>query len=142
MSFAPSEMTVAGFNRLWSKNQDNNPYSDTLKNQKSFKRTTSVPKRLVVCCDGTWFASDKGTQNLPSNVARIARIIAKEDDCDGQTVPQIVFYQSGVGTGNLTWVDKRVQGKYFLCNMLILISFTLIRWENDQVLSATASTKT
>jgi uncharacterized protein (DUF2235 family) len=79
-------------------------------------KTTTIPKRLVVCCDGTWFASDKGTQNLPSNVARIGRLIATEGTSQtnepGKTVrvPQIVYYQSGVGTGNLTWLDKRIQG--------------------------------
>lgn len=81
---------------------------------------TQHKKRLIVCCDGTWFAADKGDMNLPSNVARIGRLIAKEGigmtDIDGEEprmvhVPQIVYYQSGVGTGSLTWVDKRMQGQ-------------------------------
>lgn len=76
---------------------------------------TKIQKRLIVCCDGTWFASDKGTKNLPSNVARMGRLIANEGDGTkaGQPVrvPQIVYYQSGVGTGDLTWLDKRIQGK-------------------------------
>lgn len=83
-------------------------------------KTTTIQKRLIVCCDGTWFASDKGTQNLPSNVARIGRLIAAEGTAwtnesgkqvETVRVPQIVYYQSGVGTGNLTWLDKRVQGE-------------------------------
>lgn len=103
--------------------------SDTVSTQRRFRpsfeeidpksMTTTIQKRLIVCCDGTWFASDKGTKNLPSNVARIGRLIANEGL--GETnfvglppktvkVPQIVYYQSGVGTGDLTWVDKRVQG--------------------------------
>ncbi|KAK6527608.1 hypothetical protein TWF694_004592 [Orbilia ellipsospora] len=99
---------------------------------------TDVPKRLIVCCDGTWFAADKGADNLPSNVARIGRLVATEglgitkvqnQQSKIVKVPQIVYYQSGVGTGNLTWVDKRVQGAFgasldenvctaynFLCN--------------------------
>ena len=104
--------------------------SDSASSQKKFnsrlkqidpnEMTTVVRKRLVVCCDGTWFASDKGGKNLPSNVARIGRLIASEGSGEtfstGQPskivqVPQIVYYQSGVGTGDLTWVDKRVQGK-------------------------------
>jgi uncharacterized protein (DUF2235 family) len=85
-------------------------------------RTTTIQKRLIVCCDGTWFASDKGTQNLPSNVARIGRLIANEGEAVTNVtnkkaeivrVPQIVYYQSGVGTGNLTWVDKTIQGKCY-----------------------------
>jgi uncharacterized protein (DUF2235 family) len=83
------------------------------------ERTTEIRKRLIVCCDGTWFASDKGAKNLPSNVARIGRLVANEGEAivieNGKgvlkKVPQIVYYQSGVGTGNLTFVDKRVQGK-------------------------------
>jgi len=85
--------------------------------------TTIVRKRLIVCCDGTWFASDKGGKNLPSNVARIGRLIASEGSGEtnstGQPpkivqVPQIIYYQSGVGTGDLTWVDKRVQGEWYI----------------------------
>lgn len=72
---------------------------------------TTIPKRLIVCCDGTWYASDKGADNLPSNVALISRTVAKEGTSkDGKRVPQVVYYQSGVGTGNLGWVDKRWQG--------------------------------
>ena len=35
---------------------------------------------MIVCCDGTWFASDKGAKNLPSNVARIGRLVANEGE--------------------------------------------------------------
>ncbi|KAF3913418.1 hypothetical protein ABW20_dc0109748 [Dactylellina cionopaga] len=99
---------------------------------------TEVPKRLIICCDGTWFAADKGIDNLPSNAAKIGRFVAAEGlgitKVKGQTskivkVPQIVYYQSGVGAGNSTWVNKRVQGAFgisldenvctaynFLCN--------------------------
>ena len=50
-------------------------------------------KRLVVCCDGTWNDSDEGTGY--TNVARLAWAIKP---VDAKGVPQIVFYQSGVGT--------------------------------------------
>ncbi|KAF3917635.1 hypothetical protein AA313_de0206624 [Arthrobotrys entomopaga] len=97
-------------------------------------RRTDLHKRLIVCCDGTWFAADKGADNLPSNVARIGRLVATEGLGVTQKskivkVPQIVYYQSGVGTGNLTWFDKRYQAAFghsldenvctaynFLCN--------------------------
>ncbi|KAF3936131.1 hypothetical protein ABW19_dt0200536 [Dactylella cylindrospora] len=68
----------------------------------------------------------------------MSRLIAREGygetDIHGEdpvpvSVPQVVYYQSGVGTGNLSWVDKRVQGAFgssldenvctaynFLCN--------------------------
>ncbi|KAK3072975.1 hypothetical protein LTR53_005835 [Teratosphaeriaceae sp. CCFEE 6253] len=65
-----------------------------------------LPKKLIICCDGTWMDSDNGwvpgkwgqpghLQN-PSNITRIARAIRPEDD---HHHPQIVYYQAGVGTG-------------------------------------------
>jgi len=53
-------------------------------------------KRLVVCCDGTWNDSDNGTGY--TNVSRLAWAIQPIDTRDGKDIPQIVFYQSGVGT--------------------------------------------
>ncbi|KAK5727777.1 hypothetical protein LTR17_012435 [Elasticomyces elasticus] len=65
-----------------------------------------LPKKLIICCDGTWMDSDNGwipgkwgqpghLQN-PSNITRIARAIRPEDD---HHHPQIVYYQAGLGTG-------------------------------------------
>lgn len=77
----------------------------------------SLPKRIVICCDGTWYAVDKGVDNLPSNVARLSRALKKVGEVSygedkGQKRAQIVYYQSGVGTGNLTWLDKSWQGMF------------------------------
>jgi len=55
-----------------------------------------MTKRLVVCCDGTWNDSDDG--NDFTNVSRLAWAIAPSDARNGD-IPQIVYYQSGVGTG-------------------------------------------
>lgn len=63
-------------------------------------------KRLVICCDGTWNRADrveKDGQPCVTNVVKVAVRVAKRD---GAT-PQIVYYDQGVGTGNL--VD-RIQG--------------------------------
>jgi uncharacterized protein (DUF2235 family) len=49
-------------------------------------------KRLVVCCDGTWQSLDN---RYPTNVLKIAQAITQSD---GDGVPQVVFYDSGVGT--------------------------------------------
>ncbi|KAK3671028.1 hypothetical protein LTR78_009146 [Recurvomyces mirabilis] len=65
-----------------------------------------LPKKLIICCDGTWMDSDNGwvpgkwgqpghLQN-PTNVTRLARAIKSEDD---HHHPQIVYYQAGIGTG-------------------------------------------
>jgi uncharacterized protein (DUF2235 family) len=55
-------------------------------------------KRLVVCCDGTWNRADQASNGrpCPTNVVKLAYRIAKRDG----GVPQIVFYDQGVGTGN------------------------------------------
>ncbi|KAF9534213.1 hypothetical protein CPB83DRAFT_322884 [Crepidotus variabilis] len=71
-------------------------------------------KRLIVLCDGTGQASDTGGNHVPTNVTRFARALAPSfryvdsGDADGnlahpeegrwKEVPQIVLYQSGVGT--------------------------------------------
>lgn len=58
-------------------------------------------KRLIVCCDGTWQASDKTYGITPSNIAKLSRMIDREDRDpeDDRVIPQVVYYQSGVGTG-------------------------------------------
>lgn len=58
-----------------------------------------APKRIIICCDGTWQSAVSGEKNIPSNVTRIARNIKKTDvDQDGKEWQQIVWYDSGVGT--------------------------------------------
>lgn len=66
----------------------------------------NLPKKLIVCCDGTWMDADSGWvkgknghsgyPQTPSNVTRIARAMKDQDDAHHQ---QIVYYQSGIGTG-------------------------------------------
>src|SRR5436190_11737119 len=51
-----------------------------------------MPKRLVVCCDGTWNRPD---QVAPTNVAKLTVGVAREDD---RGRAQLVHYQAGVGT--------------------------------------------
>ena len=77
-------------------------------------------KRLIVCCDGTW-------QSLscpyPTNVVKIAQVIKPSAN---DSIPQIVYYQEGLGTGDefdkitggaFGWgIDKDIQDAYrFLC---------------------------
>ncbi|KAI9741145.1 MAG: hypothetical protein M1834_002858 [Cirrosporium novae-zelandiae] len=56
-------------------------------------------KRLILTCDGTWLNTDNGIENgqllNPSNVARIGWAI-KDESSDG--IPQLVYYQAGVGS--------------------------------------------
>ncbi|KAI0553025.1 peptidoglycan binding domain-containing protein [Xylaria curta] len=70
-----------------------------------------IKKRLIVCCDGTFFGVDKGDDQYSSNVARLCRTISKVGiTTEGEKVPQVVYYQSGVGTGSLTVINKTRQG--------------------------------
>jgi uncharacterized protein (DUF2235 family) len=58
-------------------------------------------KRLIVCCDGTW---NELTSEYPTNVIKTARLIrqtAKKDN-----IPQIVHYLSGVGSGEISLMDR------------------------------------
>lgn len=71
-------------------------------------------KRLVICCDGTW---QNLTSLYPSNVVKMAQAV-KPIANDG--VPQIVFYDGGVGTeyqkvlGGATGlgIDKNIEDCY------------------------------
>ncbi|XRM42701.1 hypothetical protein ABZX51_005912 [Aspergillus tubingensis] len=61
------------------------------------------PKRLIVCCDGTWKDSTADSQEPPSNVTRLTRTLSRvavvDEDGENKEIPQIVYYQKGVGTG-------------------------------------------
>ena len=63
-------------------------------------------KRLILCCDGTWNKPDeeKNGRPIPTNVVRLAYRVAKRDGA----VPQITYYDMGVGTGNV--IDRLVGG--------------------------------
>jgi uncharacterized protein (DUF2235 family) len=56
-----------------------------------------MPKRLIVCCDGTWNRPDQIENGLaaPTNVAKIALAVLREAP-DG--TPQLLHYHPGVGT--------------------------------------------
>ncbi len=60
-----------------------------------------LPRKLIICCDGT--SNEFGTTN--TNVVRIAKVI------DPEAPSQLVFYDPGVGTlpqpGFVTWLGKK-----------------------------------
>lgn len=56
-----------------------------------------MPKRLVVCFDGTWNSAD--SNKADTNVVRLARSIHATTDTGG--VPQMVLYLRGIGTTGL-----------------------------------------
>src|SRR5262245_23741441 len=64
---------------------------------------------LVICCDGTWNSADQEQDKVTgelcvTNVLKVACRLKKKTDAG---MPQIVYYDQGVGTGN--FID-RVQG--------------------------------
>lgn len=72
-------------------------------------------KRLVVCCDGSF----QNLESYPTNVVRIAQATQHADEAG---VPQIVYYDEGVGVsfflgGIFGWgLEKNIQEAYqFLC---------------------------
>ncbi|KAJ3790950.1 hypothetical protein GGU10DRAFT_339118 [Lentinula aff. detonsa] len=67
---------------------------------------TRVKKRIIICCDGTW-QDGITTQNRLSytNVLRIARTIEHEDFRVEPPIPQIVFYQSGIGSADNLYAE-------------------------------------
>ncbi|KAJ3898960.1 hypothetical protein F5879DRAFT_978599 [Lentinula edodes] len=69
-----------------------------------------VKKRIIVCCDGTW-QDGVTTQNRLSytNVLRLARTIEHEDFRTVPPTPQIVFYQSGIGSAD-NFYSEYVEG--------------------------------
>ncbi|KAF4951509.1 hypothetical protein FSARC_12903 [Fusarium sarcochroum] len=71
------------------------------------------PKRIVICCDGTWQSSTTidPKKGCPSNVARISRVLAKAGlDRDSKEWQQLIYYDAGVGTGDITGAEATRQG--------------------------------
>ncbi|KAK0623720.1 hypothetical protein B0T14DRAFT_516939 [Immersiella caudata] len=67
-----------------------------------------VPKRLILCCDGTWMDSlGKKSYEPPSNVTRISRGLRR--NCANGT-HQIINYYAGVGTAGT--VDQFTGGAF------------------------------
>lgn len=63
----------------------------------------TAAKRIIICCDGTWYQPDE----TPTNVTKLVRSI-KPTASDG--VHQVVFYDQGVGTGGP--IDKFIGGAF------------------------------
>ena len=71
----------------------------------------AAPKRIVICCDGTWQSSVTGQRNVPSNITRMCRSLANTGkDENNKTWQQIVFYDAGIGTGALSQLEQARQG--------------------------------
>jgi hypothetical protein len=75
-------------------------------------------KKLIICCDGTWQSSTTldPANETPSNVSRLCRVLASAgtglDEIKGgeNEWQQIVYYDAGVGTGDISSLEKKIQG--------------------------------
>jgi uncharacterized protein (DUF2235 family) len=83
-------------------------------------------KRLIVGCDGTWQSADTGPAQDPSNVTNICRALEYSTSLEKGSIQQIVLYQPGVGSGDLTAVQHAVSGMAYLDkrNVRVLIAST------------------
>jgi uncharacterized protein (DUF2235 family) len=63
------------------------------------------PRKLIVCCDGTWNSRD--APHAVTNVAKMARALRPFDDSG---ISQLIYYHPGVGTGDR--VDQFLGGAF------------------------------
>ncbi len=65
-----------------------------------------MPKNLVLCCDGTWDSADQQADPKTGEicVSNVLKVAVRMKKVTGAGKLQIVYYDQGVGTGNL--VDK------------------------------------
>lgn len=96
-----------------------------------------APKRIIVCCDGTWQSSVTNTANIPSNVTRIARYLNKTGkDDQGREWQQVVYYDAGIGTGVSALEAKRQggTGAGFVGNVIEAYNFIVLNYnEGDKI---------
>lgn len=70
-------------------------------------------RRIIICCDGTWQSSVSSNDNVPSNVTKLCRNIARigvDRNDKTKKFHQLVYYDSGIGTGNLSNSERKRQG--------------------------------
>lgn len=75
-----------------------------------FVKTNNIKKRIVVCCDGTWQDGIIVKERWKyTNILKLSRALNHVDMRGGAPVPQIVFYQSGIGSSP-NFYSEYVQG--------------------------------
>lgn len=99
-------------------------------------------RRLIICCDGTWQTSVSDKENVPSNVTKLCRLIKrfseKKTDSDRKW-HQLVYYDSGIGTGNLSGMESARQGGTgagLMENVIEAYNFVVLNYEEgDEIFS-------
>lgn len=107
--------------------------------QSGFQDTTlkPSPKRIVICCDGTWQSSVTNVDNVPSNITRIARYLLKVGkDTKGEQWQQLVYYDAGIGTGasSVEAAREGMTGSGFVGNVIEAYNFIALNYNpGDQI---------
>ncbi|KAF7595507.1 hypothetical protein BBP40_005843 [Aspergillus hancockii] len=87
-------------------------------------------KRLIVLCDGTWFDSTNASaREFPSNVTRFSRALSPYAVEKGEKIPQIAFYQPGVGTSPGVKLRGGIYGAGLSANIRAAYGFLCHNWE-------------
>ncbi|KAI6133030.1 hypothetical protein EDD16DRAFT_1688684 [Pisolithus croceorrhizus] len=75
-----------------------------------FVKTNNIKKRIIVCCDGTWQDGLIVKERWKyTNILKLSRALNHADMRGEAPVPQIVFYQSGIGSSP-NFYSEYVQG--------------------------------
>jgi uncharacterized protein (DUF2235 family) len=92
-----------------------------------------VPKRLIVCCDGTWNTADQAISGHPSptNVTKLALSLAAEDAAGAR---QCVYYHPGVGTSRWERLSGGAFGVGLSRNVLDGYRFLIDNYESGDLL--------
>ncbi|MDF7777254.1 DUF2235 domain-containing protein [Sphingomonas sp. AOB5] len=87
-----------------------------------------MAKRIAFCFDGTW---NKIDGDHPTNVARVAQSISRYDD---KGVPQIIYYDEGVGTTTTSRWTGGILGHGLRENIIEAYHFLVLNYEpGDQI---------
>lgn len=90
---------------------DNNAPTSVSDGAPQTKKKTA-PKRIIICCDGTWQSATSGKENVASNITQLARMLNHTYvDEDGNEGSQIVWYDSGIGTTS-SWLGQKIEGAF------------------------------
>ncbi|KAJ5915190.1 hypothetical protein N7454_011302 [Penicillium verhagenii] len=97
------------------------------------------PKRIIICCDGTWQSSVSGDKNVSSNVTRLCRAINPiGTDAEGNEFQQIVWYDSGIGSTSsllLGTIHEGATGSGFEGNVIEAYNYCVLNWNpGDQIM--------
>src|SRR5687768_1794784 len=92
-----------------------------------------MPKKLIICADGTGNTQEKyeGGKPCPTHVARVARALRTED-AEGR--PQVIFYDPGVGTQSGLTLRGGALGRGIWGNVLDCYRFLVHNYSKDDLI--------